>query len=1169
MKNRKYIALFLALILSFSLSNISTPVYAKKNKSTSIYILNEEDFIKFSKKASLEDYTKNKDINLIRDLDFTGMDFDPIPIFAGNFDGKGHEIRGIYFASSGSKQGFCRINKGRIKNLKVIAKFAPIGSAQNVGIIAGENYGIIENCSANGEIKAKTNAGGIVGKNFATTRLEGINEDGIPLIKDCTSKVRITCTINAGGIAGENLGEIKTSKNEGSINTSETQINTTKIPTIEDIKNEFLSYEENSTLDVFSSAGGICGKNTGTISDSKNKGNVGYIHLGKNVGGITGLNNGIIKKCENKGTIHGREAVGGITGQFEPDLKLEFSRAKVADLKTQISLLISYLSDANFQVNTASTNALNKSNEINTSLNSIENTLKNTGTGINEFSKEKIDIIYTSVEEINKINSSILDDYHKYSKLILDDSDTARLIISDIINELDIAIENLNDNVDKSNKALKDSKLVLTEQRDRLIALKTNFDNINKRIKEKSRIIDTSLTNLNAGIQALEAALTGVDDLATLFLQMEAINEALNTILSTLSDLAEIFQGIFTGSTTDIDEIINVGFDALEISGKELENLATSLGANAENIVNVNKSAQKNIKASRSKLNETFDNLDKNSKELNEALNSHLQNDNKHIGNIEKIVKEEYDYLNSSLHTSYDDIYKDVIYINSELSTLIADTQTSRGDLNTTNVNIISTMNQINEIVSELIKAPEYTYENLYDIESDSNTTLKNGTIALSTNNGLIEGDSHTGGIAGKIAFDIKNDPKNLFTENSKLWRDTKAYLRAIIYKSKNNASITSKNDYAGGLVGRADTGIIISSLNKGNISGINYLGGIAGYSLGRIESCDVLCDIDGKNNLGGIAGYGEWLKENNCMIRINSDGEKLGSIAGEVNNLKDIYENHFVDEGLGAIDGISHFKEAYPLSYENFIKKEDLPKYYSTIYVRFYDDEKLIKSVIVKYGASIAKDKIPPVPIDKNGYTQWADFTKTNITRTQDVELEHKKFISTIEARDWTDSYVSSQNKKPIFLAEGKFLPEDALIIEPLPIPDSIEDKTGKTAYHYEINTNDKIQNASYKIRVQLGEKEAIKSIENSKVKDIDFTMDGTYAVFSTDASGEILIFPKTDYKKHIIYAGIALAILLLVIILIIKNRKSKKKKAKATNLKKDEVSEDSEDETSQDVEA
>lgn len=126
---------------------------------------------------------------------------DAAATFEGTFDGDGHSINDMNINRGGfSDSGvFGYIGKnGVVKNLNVKNGYVKATGA-NVGILAGSNYGSIENCHVMvSVISAESNiVGGVVG--YSEGRISGCSFDG-----------SISNTGDTGGIAGYNLGTIST-----------------------------------------------------------------------------------------------------------------------------------------------------------------------------------------------------------------------------------------------------------------------------------------------------------------------------------------------------------------------------------------------------------------------------------------------------------------------------------------------------------------------------------------------------------------------------------------------------------------------------------------------------------------------------------------------------------------------------------------------------------------------------------------------------------------------------------------------------------------------------------------------------------------------------------------------------------------------------------------------
>jgi len=87
----------------------------------------------------------------------------PIEKFKGTFDGKGYVIGGVYINSYDNEQGLFGSVNGTIKNLGVVTSY--VKGKDNIGGLAGENWGVITDSYFIGIVTGKNNVGGLVGDN--------------------------------------------------------------------------------------------------------------------------------------------------------------------------------------------------------------------------------------------------------------------------------------------------------------------------------------------------------------------------------------------------------------------------------------------------------------------------------------------------------------------------------------------------------------------------------------------------------------------------------------------------------------------------------------------------------------------------------------------------------------------------------------------------------------------------------------------------------------------------------------------------------------------------------------------------------------------------------------------------------------------------------------------
>ncbi len=278
---------------------------------------------------------------LANDINLEGNLWTPIYSFSGILDGNEHKISNFAISNTDYTTGFVANNYGTIKNIDFVNvgfsytnSFTSSDSTFSAGVIAGYNSGTVENCelvsgsavfniTSIGYNGNNVHLGALAGENYGTVSgcINNIDVDykftgyfsgsykdyflysyvssGIGYNYGNIEKTEvygnINCTANTGGrsindelynylyigaIAGENTSSSsKISKCTANINIT-------------------LSYTETNTYsNKNSTIGTICGRNYGTVEDSKASGKIDVTNSGttlsSQIGGAVGYN------CEN------------------------------------------------------------------------------------------------------------------------------------------------------------------------------------------------------------------------------------------------------------------------------------------------------------------------------------------------------------------------------------------------------------------------------------------------------------------------------------------------------------------------------------------------------------------------------------------------------------------------------------------------------------------------------------------------------------------------------------------------------------------------------------------------------------------------------------------------------------------------------------------------------
>lgn len=300
------------------------PVHAapkEADRESVIEIAKAEDLLELAEKCTIDTFSIGKTVNLTANISLLGIDFEGIPYFNGTFLGNGYTISGLNLKEIGSQVGFFRYvgELGEVRNLNIMGNVLPTGSQNDVGGIAGVNYGVIEGCSFAGTVLGQESVGAIVGSNMILGK-----------VSDCNSNALVLATNRTGGIVGVNDGVIENCMNKSKVNIEELE------PVLELEGVDISDLNITHTLITRNNTGGIAGMSSGQIKDSVNYGEIGYQHTGYNVGGIVGYQSGIVANCTNQGTVLGRKDVGGIAGQAGPYIETEYLNEKTAQLEKSL-----------------------------------------------------------------------------------------------------------------------------------------------------------------------------------------------------------------------------------------------------------------------------------------------------------------------------------------------------------------------------------------------------------------------------------------------------------------------------------------------------------------------------------------------------------------------------------------------------------------------------------------------------------------------------------------------------------------------------------------------------------------------------------------------------------------------------------------------------------------
>ncbi len=934
---KAWIACFLVCLMTVGV----LPIQAFAKNTISITSL--EDWNQFVTECKLDRWSVGKEVVLQTDLDLSGV-FRPIPIFSGSFDGNGHTITIGKYSKAGSDMGLFRyLNTGAvIKNLTVFGTWEPSGQKSQIGGIVGHNSGAIENCVFQGAVDGKNNIGGIVGVNEVTGS-----------IKNCKTRGTVQGEHYTGGIAGQNLGGIFGCSNESKVNTENGDIT----PKFGDFEITDINNTEN--LSVYTDTGGIAGFSSGVLQGCENNGEIGYQHVGYNVGGIAGRQSGYVYECSNKGKIYGRKDVGGIVGQLEPYVILQFSK----DHLNRLSDAFSGLQDIMDGMIEHTQGSLDDFNIRMDSISALSDMARDSADYLVDRTENYVDQTIDATNEFSRRADRFLSETEKMVGMGLDVGDD----LGKALDQLALSMEQLDDSTHGAKAALNSLEYGITQASSGVSGYMSAINNVSASVKN---VIKVQMM-VQSGQATLEDLLQAIESLKRSFERLKKSG----------GDLKD-----------SVDEMEQSVSNATESGKKTVDGLQESLDT-----------LQRSIQT----MQDVQDGLSDILTEMDWAVTLLRQEGALQLPVPDAEYKEQVD----TLMNRTGDILDEFGVLRKELT---VDGETLIQDMQAMNDQLRVIMQIMTDIYDDLLE--DKTKDDVYEDVTEAYSNTTQGAVRSCVNYGKIEGDVGLGGICGAMAIEYDFDPEDDLVEQGDDSFRRKYKTKSILHDCTNYGSIEGRKEAIGGVVGSMKLGSVHDCTAYGQILSEegDYIGGIAGESTSVIRRCAAKVTLSGDCYVGGIAGYGEDIFDCRAMVEMTDDPEAAGAIAGKADGT--VAGNTFVEGTWGGIDDISLAGKAEPLPYETFLQQSDVPQRFHALYLTFLADNQVIKEIQYQYGERADSKEIPPVP-PKDGTTGvWENLPEfVNFDRV--LEPVYTQFSSSIASKELREDGIS-----PVLLAEGAF---------------------------------------------------------------------------------------------------------------------------------------------------
>lgn len=1128
--------------------------------SRDIFIRTPQDLLQLASNCGVDAYSKDRQVHLLNDLDMTGLMFEGIPTFGGTFLGNDHSISGIRINGRGSNQGFFRyIQKdGVVKNLHVIGEVATTGSQSRLGGIVGVNHGMIKGSSFAGHVEGSERIGGIAGVNDRTGK-----------ILDSQAKGSVSGEQFTGGIAGENLGYIQKATNGCEVNTT---AKATEFD-IEDINMGEMNSRD--TVLSYTDIGGITGHNKGIIEYSVNEGKIGYPHVGYNVAGIAGRQDGFMRGCINKGFVQGRKDVGGIVGQMEPDVETLYAKDFFDELDVELEGLQGDINKALDDTDRANVAVKRDFDALNDALNEASDKMEILMNQSTDYADETVDEVNEAMARVDKLMDDLA--------LILGTVGEASAQMTEGFEDLEAAFKDLDEATDYAGAAGQDSAKALEDAQNALKELESAMKRLDgatayfRKALENNDKVDEAFGKM---IEALELRGQATQD----------FSEALANLLTSYNNRVP---GRPVFDDDDIQKLGQAGVkmgeatlkmaEALSLLRQEINNdvplinqgfqqMSIALGHLTEGI--------RDLQDSTAHLTDSMKKFEKAMAETGEAMEdfsagmAHFEKASGHMTVALELLEGSLAYQRNleDIHFpslgDYTDEASGAFFdaldtVSEKMAALSDSTSASSTTLTEDFRRINNRFFGIIDIIKEARESFEARREKLYEDVSEAGIdegalgfypkTIEpvSGYVVLCDNYGAIEGDINVGGIAGAMAVEVALDPESDLTAlgDSSIRLQFKA--KSVLANSRNEGSVTSKKDYAGGIVGRADLGSVMNSESYGLVESTDgsYVGGIAGGSYSVVRNSYVMTKLKGQDYVGGIAGYGTELFDNKAMVALilNNDinHERIGSIAGDVDREEGTMEkNYFVDRDGYGVDGISYETMAMPMSYEEMVAGEAIPDVFKNLTLTF-KAEGVREVYTFAYGGAIPLSDLPEIPEKEGYFAQWPAYNYDKLLFSDVIEAEYTKLVETL----------ASEGEGPAkVLVEGLFTPESALKITdleqtthlPLAAGDmSSKEVVGQWALSIEGKEEDG-QERLFRLKVEAPATTEIYIEKEGQWEKVTGEVEGSYVLFhATGNLVKVMALGKIQVTPYR-YIALGASTVLLLMGVIFRNKKKKAANAK-----------------------
>lgn len=426
------------------------------------------------------------------------------------------------------------------------------------------------------------------------------------------------------------------------------------------------------------------------------------------------------------------------------------------------------------------------------------------------------------------------------------------------------------------------------------------------------------------------------------------------------------------------------------------------------------------------------------------------------------------------------------------------------------------------------------------------------GRVSRSVNTGSVEGDKNVGGVIGDMGIEYEFDLEGSLAEVIGIEGivSNTFETKCVSSDNVNRGTVAGRRDGIGGIAGTEELGSILRCESYGPVSSSDggNVGGVVGCSYSVVRRSYAMCNLSGKEYVGGIAGYGTTIADCGSMVGLSDATACSGAIAGWADmDGEAVRGNFFVHESLGAVDGISYSGKAVPISYEELLRREDIPAQFRSLHLSFVADGAVIREIEFAYGGSISLREIPPVP-EKEGYTgAWQDFDYTALYYSAVIEAVYTPREGALAAKNTRED-----SPMAIVLIQGDFDRSTEVLLDPYTGEGpAVEDGELLEAWTMRLSRLEEGQTYSLRYlppELERGHRVAIYVLRDGEWAPVETEKAGSYLSF--DCGESTVTFAAMDVRQSRtpVYLGVGIAAAAaLALSLVLAGKRKKKARAKA----------------------